>query len=182
MFDNDYTISGKHAKYLKFLAKKNSESENSAGAKIFERYIDVYLNAAIFGLIYAQKSKKDAESEDRSNSANILASAFIREHENCIFLYRLVMLLDESCGLSLEQKINRAFLCEGSDEQNKEVQKNLELFNDYVRGGIEIMYEKFTEDCHNPEDYLNKTYEVITSFQLEMTGISDEKISEMLYN
>ena len=29
MFENDYTINGKHATYLKFLAKKNSRDDDS---------------------------------------------------------------------------------------------------------------------------------------------------------
>lgn len=173
MFDNDYTIYGKHAKFLKFLAKKNSESE-TFGAKIFERYIDVYLNAAIFGLMYSNAVPRD---EDRSNSAHILAAAFLKEHENCVFLFRMAMLLDDSTHLTDEEKINRAFRC---DEHSEEFQNNFELFNAYVRGGIEIMYEKFTDGCRTPEDFIDRTYDVITSFQKESTGISDEDISKLI--
>lgn len=181
MFDSDYTISGKHAKFLKFLAKKNSDSENAGGAKIFERYIDVYMNAAIFGLIYSKTAKRDTESKDRLNSAHILASAFINERENCMFLYRMIMLLDNSRGISTEEKINQAFCCDSQSEQLENFSKNIELFNDYVRGGIEIMYKKFTDGCFNSEDYFNRVYEVMQSFQMEMEGISDEKISELIY-
>ena len=54
MFENDYTINGKHATYLKFLAAKNSGAKDAdeaapTAARIFERYIDVYMNAAIWG-------------------------------------------------------------------------------------------------------------------------------------
>ncbi len=173
MFDNDYTIFGKHAKFLKFLAKKNADSETFS-AKIFERYIDVYLNAAVFGLMYSNAVPRD---EDHSNSAHILAAAFLREHEHCVFLFRMIMLLDESTNLTDEEKINRAFRC---DEHSEEFQNNLELFNSYVRGGIEIMYEKFTDGCRTQEDYLDRTYEVINSFQKELDGISDEDISQLI--
>ena len=51
MFENDYTINGKHATYLKFLAKKNARDDqspdNPTAARLFERYIDVYMNAAV---------------------------------------------------------------------------------------------------------------------------------------
>ena len=54
MFENDYNITGKHASYLKFLAAKNSgakgaDDSSPTSARIFERYIDVYMNAAIWG-------------------------------------------------------------------------------------------------------------------------------------
>ena len=53
MFENDYNITGKHATYLKFLAAKNAGAKDAdesgpTAAKIFERYIDVYMNAAIW--------------------------------------------------------------------------------------------------------------------------------------
>ena len=63
MFENDYTINGKHATYLKFLAKKNARDDqspdNPTAARLFERYIDVYMNAAVFGLLYNRTAKRD---------------------------------------------------------------------------------------------------------------------------
>lgn len=59
MFENDYTINGKHATYLKFLAKKNSRDDqspdNPTAARLFERYIDVYMNAAVLGCFTAER-------------------------------------------------------------------------------------------------------------------------------
>ena len=40
MFENDYALFGKHATYVKFLKDE---------AKVFNRYIDVYMNGAIMG-------------------------------------------------------------------------------------------------------------------------------------
>ena len=185
MFENDYTIYGKHAKFLKFLAKKNARDdgpETSGSAKIFERYIDVYMNAVVFGLIYSRKAKRDTESDDRSNTAHILANVFIRERENCIFLYQMVMLLDTTENLSLEEKINRAFRIDSTLSNSEEFQKNMELFNDYVRGGIEVMYEKFTDGCRTPEEYLERTFEIITNFQDEINGVSFSDRIEKLIN
>ena len=31
--------------------------------------------------------------------------------------------------------------------------ENMELFHSYVRGGIELMYEQFTDGCTSREDY-----------------------------
>lgn len=50
--------------------------------------------------------------------------------------------------------------------------KNMDLFHDYVRGGIEVMYEQFTDGCQTQDDYLSKTYEVMTTFKKELEGIS----------
>ncbi len=173
MFENDYTIYGKHATFLKFLAKKNSRDDqspdNPSAARIFERYIDVYMNAAVFGLLYSRTAKRDTTSVDR---ARIYADAFAKERDNCIFLYRMVMLLDKTVELTPEERINRAFRYDVQPEKEEEFQRNLELFHDYVRGGIEAMYEQFTDGCQTQDDYLSKIYEVMTTFKKELEGVS----------
>lgn len=169
MFENDYTITGKHATYLKFLAKKNSSDDESTdnliSAKLFERYIDVYMNAAVFGLLYNRTAERDTISKDR---ARIYANAFAQERENCIFLYRMVMLLDKTTEHNSEERIDMAFRYDTQPDKAEELKKNMELFNAYVRGGIEVMYKKFTDGCQTQDDYLNKTYEVITTFKEEI--------------
>lgn len=173
MFENDYTINGKHATYLKFLAKKNARDDqgpdNLTAARLFERYIDVYMNAAVFGLLYNRTAKRDLNSDDR---ARIYADAFANERENCIFLYRMAMLLDKSTELTPEERVDRAFRYDSQPEKAEEFHQNMELFHDYVRGGIEVMYEQFTDGCQIQDDYLNKTYEVMTTFKKELEGIS----------
>ena len=171
MFEGDYTITGKHATELKFLAMKNSKEEVADptainSAKIYERYIDVYMNAVIWGLLYSRREKRDTESNDR---ARIWADAFAKERNHCVFLYRLVMLLDESTNLTAEQRIDRAFR---HDETSSDYKDNMELFHDYVRGGIEQMFEKFTENCTNRRQYLNRTYEVMNDFKKDIDNAS----------
>lgn len=173
MFENDYTINGKHATYLKFLAKKNSREDSSpdnpSAARLFERYIDVYMNAAVFGLLYNRTAKRDTSSEDR---ARVYADAFANERDNCTFLYRMVMLLDKGTELTLEGRVDRAFRYDTQPAKVEEFRQNMELFHDYVRGGIEVMYEQFTDRCQTTDDYISKTYEVMTTFKKEIEGIS----------
>ena len=148
MFENDVTLTGKHASYLKFLAVKNSQDnddeETVQSAKLFERYIDVYMNAAVWGLLYSRVAERDNSSKSR---ARVYAAQFNTERENCMFLYRMVMLLDKTTELSTEERIDRAFRYDSQPEKAEELQKNMELFHSYVRGGIEVMYEQFTDGC-----------------------------------
>ena len=174
MFENDYTITGKHATYLKFLAVKNSKDDPDSAttsAKLFERYVDVYMNAAVWGLLYSRTAKRDTTSDDR---ARVYADAFANERENCVFLYRMVMLLDKTTELDPEERVNRAFRYDTQADKADAFKGNMELFNDYVRGGIELMYEQFTDGCSTRDDYLNKTYEVLKTFKEEIEGISYE--------
>lgn len=173
MFENDYTINGKHATYLKFLAKKNSRDEqgtdNTVSANLYERYIDVYMNAVVWGLLYSRTAKRDTSSDDR---ARIYADAFANERDNCVFLYRMTMLLDKTTELTPEERVDRAFRYDTLPEKAEQFKQNMELFHDYIRGGIELMYEQFTDGCTTRDDYLNKTYEVMTTFKKELEGMS----------
>ena len=175
MFENDYTITGKHATYLKFLAVKNAKDDDGAegvsSAKLFERYIDVYMNGVVWGLLYSRTAKRDTTSDDR---ARVYADAFANERDNCVFLYRMVMLLDKSVELSPEERVDRAFRYDTLPEKAEEFKQNMELFHDYVRGGIELLYEQFTDGCITRDDYLTKTYEVMSTFKKEIEGISYE--------
>lgn len=176
MFDNDYNIYGKHATYMKFLAVKNSGSKDEddsspSSARIFERYIDVYMNAAIWGLLYERTAPKDATSEDR---ARIYADAYATERENCVFLYRMVMLLDKTTTLDQNTRVDRAFRYDVQEDKKEEFAKNMELFHSYVRGGLEEMYEQFTDGCFTREDYMNRVYEVLDTFRKEIAGRSYE--------
>ncbi|MGB4503816.1 MAG: hypothetical protein WBI44_02840 [Syntrophaceticus sp.] len=171
MFENDYTLYGKHATYVKFLHDE---------AKVFNRYIDVYMNGAIMGFLYGRKSIRDNTSTDR---ARIYADAFANEKARCEFIFRLIMLLDETPGYTIEDRINRAFRddADGSDTEKNE--KNMELFHSYVLGGIEVLYEQFTKDCTTRDDYINKIYDVVTSFKEEVEGIPyADRIGEIIDN
>lgn len=84
----------------------------------------------------------------------------------------ILMLLDKTIELSPEERVDRAFRYDTLPEKAEEFRKNLELFHDYVRGGIEVMYEQFTDGCQTQDDYLSKTYEVMTTFKKELEGVS----------
>lgn len=182
MFERDYLITGKHANYIKFLAVKNSQdtydSDTVNSARIFERYIDVYMNGAIWGVLYSRRATKDTSVD---SNARIYADAFAKERETCVFLYRLVMLLDTSEELTSDERIDRAFRYDSQPENKEKFEQCMELFNSYVRGGIEVMYERFTDGCTTKEDYFDKTFEVLENFKKDIEGISyEEEINKML--
>lgn len=183
MFENDYNITGKHATYLKSLAVKNSgakvnEDASPTSARIFERYIDVYMNAAIWGLLYERTAPRDTTSDDR---ARIYADAYSNERENCTFIYRMVMLLDKTTTLEPSVRVDRAFRYDVQEDKKAEFEANMDLFHSYVRGGIEEMYEQFADGCSTRDDYMNKLYEVITTFRQEIAGLSyEEELAKLI--
>lgn len=159
MFENDYALTGKHATYVKYLVND---------AKLYKRYIDVYMNGAVFGLLHNRTAPVDKDSSDR---ARIYADAFANCRMECVFLYRLVMLLEKSSKLESPERIDRAFRDDANEDDPEKLKQNLELFNSYVRGGIEEIYEEFI-DGHGttPEEYLDRAMEVMEQFRSDLKG------------
>lgn len=171
MFENDCTLVGKHATYVKFLKDE---------AKVFNRYIDVYMNGAIMGFLYGRKAIRDNTSTDR---ARVYADAFANEKARCEFIFRLIMVLDETPGYTTEDRVNRAFRDDADGSDTEKNMKNMELFHSYVLGGIEVLYEQFTENCTTRDDYINRIYEVVNNFNEEIRGISyADRIGELIEN
>lgn len=169
MFENDFTLTGKHATYVKYLAKD---------AKLYKRYIDVYMNGAVFGLLHNRTAPIDKDSTDR---ARIYADAFANCRMECVFLYRLVMLLGQTSNLESPERIDRAFRDDANDSEPEKLKANLDLFNSYVRGGIEEIYEELI-DGHGttPEEYLDRAMEVMEEFRNDLRGKEPEVILEKL--
>lgn len=172
MFDKNYRLTGKHATYARFLKED---------AKLFDTIISAYLNGAIWGLLYNRRAPIDKESSD---SANIMAEQFVEHHDKCRFVYRLVMLLDESIDLSSQRRIDRAF----RDDTEKEkpdyeavMKENMDLFHSYVRGGIEQLYEDYVTGCTSEDDYITRIHEQINDFAETMdTRSTNEKLILLL--
>lgn len=158
MFTSDIYVRGKYASWLKFLSEKtekNDKSEKVAG--VFKRDIDVYLTAAIVGLNFGLRR----EADNSPDKAKIHVDTVLKEQDNLTFVFRIAMLVDNSTGLNADEKINRTF-------KTPDTSENMELFNSYVRGGIEWLYEQFTEGATTKDDYFAKIYEVVDSFNSEL--------------
>lgn len=165
MFEQDYTLRGKHATYAKYLKDT---------ANLFQRILDVYMLGAVVGYLHDRKAEKDISSND---SVSMLASVFIGEKDKCEFIYRLVMLMDISTGLSPEQRVDRAF----RDDTNEEaVKNNLALFNSYVLGGIEVLYEKLVDNSTTRDDYLEGIYKFVNDFKSDIDNVyKDDSVLKM---
>lgn len=171
MFDRDFQIRGKHATYAKHLVKH----KDNTGFPIFNRYIDIYMIGAIMGFLHGRQAFEDSTVKD---DVSILASTVIAEKDKLQFIYRLIMLLDTTSGLTLEERINRAF----RDDTNKEaVANNMKLFHSYVCGGIEFLYEKF-EDCVTKDDYVDRIFEIVNRVMSDIDSNSYEAAIESIIN
>lgn len=162
MFDRDVQIRGKHATYLKALTRTpgNTRKEGS-DFKIFENYIHVYMVAPIIGLVYGRRGAVDPDDHSK-DTAGMLAEILIKNQSKLKYIYRLIVLLDETEGLTKEEKIDRAFR-----ENEEAVKAGMALFRSYFLGGLELLYENFVERCVTEKDYIDRMYGFVEEFRRE---------------
>jgi hypothetical protein len=159
MFEGDYTINGIHATYIKYLVNE---------VKAFERYIDVYMAGATIGVLNDRRTKQGGTTD----RARIYSDAFNTEHVKCNELFRIVILNDISKPWSDEERVNICFkyrekmderAVPSISEHELEVMKEaLDLFNEYVMGGIELLYENFSSSATvSIDDTVDYAYKAI---------------------
>ena len=164
MFDKDMQIKGKYATYWKALSQLPGNAVSTTNNfKIFENYIYVYMVAPIIGLLNGRKAYADPK-DDSKDTAGMLAEVQIKNSTKLKYIYRLIILCDDSEGLTDEERINWAFR---GDDKTEAVQKGMALFNAYFFGGLEILYDEFINNCTTDDDYIRKLYEFVNSFNDE---------------
>ncbi len=151
MFKKEYAFKGKHAAMVGDLTKEFDVKKN----KLFMRNFDVYLLAPIVGFLYQRKA--EADSTAQINPTKIFGDILIRNIDDLMFNYRLIMLLDKRHEPDPEKRIEKAF--RGNEDSDDEA-----LYDSYVLGGVEVLYEKLMENVNSPDEYMNKLYDFLEEF------------------
>lgn len=166
MFDKDMQIHGKYATYWKALSQLPGNAvETSKNFKVFENYIYVYMVAPVIGLINGRKGYYDP-ADDSKDTAGMLAEVQIKNAYKLKYIYRLIVLSDDSLGLTEEEKINMAFR---EDNNEESIRKGMDLYTAYFFGGLEVLYEEFVQKCITEDDYIRKMYEFVSEFKEEQS-------------
>lgn len=122
---------GKHRDYIDKLWTQNKIQES-----YFKRLVDLYAVAAIVGL---KTNRKSEEVYDESDIKRTVQMKQLSENYSVLMpIMRMVLILDESRGLTFEERLESAFMIPDNIETYKQ---NMELFNSYARGGVEYLYE-----------------------------------------
>lgn len=158
LFDKEFEFEGKHATYCRALKEEIG---------LFTTFREAYMISAIVGFLYGSKAIKD--SIEKVQPASILPSELAKQRSNLRNIYRYIMLLEETPGFSIEDYKSRTFKDDSEDEDPEKIKKNMEIFNSYVLGGIEILYDKF-KDCGSKKDVVNSLNDFLEEF------VSDNEI------
>lgn len=168
MFDKEYSFRGKHCDYvIKLTAEYDTKKH-----KLFATNYDVYAIAPIVGFLYGRK----AELDKTGDATKIFPDKLMKEQQNLLFNYRLIMILDKNHEADFNERLNKAFRYYGSDKAATDE----ELYESYVRGGVEVLYEKLIANATNPDDYLMNLYDFMEEFDERYNGtVSTDSIIDL---
>jgi hypothetical protein len=110
---------------------------------LFDTVVDVYIVAPLVGYLYQQKAPRDGNEQTK----NIMEGALASHHGKLVFSYELLMLLDKGSEPDLNERIRRAF--RANDDL---VASGMKVFNEYARGGIEVLYDKLLTGAATQDD------------------------------
>ena len=151
MFDKEYSFKGPHAdKVNKLTAKFDDKNQ------FFKRNYDVYYMAPIVGFLYQRKAKPD-NGDGSIKPTKIFSEILINNQDDLIMNYRLIMLLDKHNAPDIETRVDKAFRLFNSDAAAPDE----ELYDQYVLGGVDVLYEKLVENVRSSEDYLRNLYDFL---------------------
>ncbi len=170
MFDREITVRGRFATYMKSLCQlppnaSETDKKTFNNYKIFDTYISAYIVAPIIGMLNGKRAHADPSDEDK-NSVGMLEGVLIKNASRLKYVYRLIILNDDSLELSEQEKINMAFREEHNDDS---VKKGMELYTEYFYGGLEVLYETFVMSCTTDDDYISKLFDFVSEFKEEQS-------------
>lgn len=158
MFDKQYRFRGRHAVRVE---KLTGVFDSDSKAKLFDRNVDVYTNAPLVGFLYGRRAEIDNEKNPETNQVynqNVMGDRVIYSQEELTFNFRLIMLLDKDYEPDEDKRIDKAFRHMGDDPADEE------RFNSYVRGGVDVLYEKLIEGASSLDDFISRLYDFIEEF------------------
>ena len=173
MFDKEYSFKGKHADMVNKL-KSEFSTLNEDGTKIhgnsfFDTNYQIYELAPIIGFCYQQKGTID---KDNNNTSKIFPGEMIKYKDNFEFCFNLIMLLDKENEPDETKRIKKAFNKNVSSEDEQ-------LYESYVLGGVEILYEKLIQNANTTADYINNLCDFLEDFNISFNEKLDlDKILE----
>lgn len=140
-FKKEFEFQGKHAKMVSELWTPNDYQHT-----YFRRLIDIYLMAPVIGYRLDRKSPVDYSTTERNS---IFSEQMLKEKENLDYIMQMILMLEYADTKTLEECVKIAFRGAESKEQ---YDAYYNLFNDYVRGGVEELYERLIIQKAEPND------------------------------
>ena len=175
IFNKQYKFTGVHAQKVDALTSAFDESKS----KFFARNVDVYINAPLIGFLYGRKAEKDMTKNPATGEVfdqNVMGDRVIYSQHELLYNFRLILLLDANYEPDENKRVDKAFRNMGDDPSD------MELFDSYVRGGVDVLYEKLIEGEKDPANYINRLNDFIAEFDERFNEeINKEEVLKLCY-
>ena len=148
-----YHFRGKHGSRISQLT---SIFDSASQSKMFERILDIHSIAPLVGYLYGRREEIDNDDDFEGERQSRATDS---EEETLIFSYRLIMLLDFEYEPDPQKRIENAFNLSGDTSEGRK------LFNQYLRGGIDVLYEKLIEGKSDPDSYVERLCDFLKDLQ-----------------
>lgn len=162
MFLEEYSFEGEHARKVVQLAP----DESTPGTKYFSSVVELFMTAAIIGCHYNKRSKRNTSVSIKPKK--IFAEQFYNRSVELKKIFKIVMLNAKREDGDLNAGITKAF-------RRPETDENYQLFEEYVLGGVDILYDKLIKDTNvNFNDYLANMVDLTNEFREKNTETTKE--------
>lgn len=164
---DSFSFHGKYARYAEAMWNQSIIGENDK----FERLVDLYAVSAIIGLRTERRRKDDI---DKTRKRTVQLEQIAHEYDRFKTIMQVILLVDDSREMSPEEKVRIAF------DQNPKTElrytEDMELFNDYARGGLEYLYNKLVTRTTTPDDEFEEVEvaNIVALFENDMKNDFDE--------
>jgi len=163
LFQGQYRFFGTHADRVKKLTAEFDSSKH----KMFGTVHEVFQLAPVVGFLYKRKA---ALNRDIPGDISIFDAEMSRHRDVFQFNYQLIMILDEEYVADFDARVDKAFKFYGTEQAKPDE----DLYESYVRGGVDILYEKLIENSKSPDDYTKNLYEFMEDFESRYGQSADE--------
>jgi len=147
-FKSEYKFRGKHAKMVSELWSLNDYEHT-----YFKRLVDIIPLAAVIGFRMNRKAMEDYAPVE---TKTVFLQQMLNAKEDLDFIMQMMIMLEHAESLSQEQAVKKAFR---GAETKEEFEQYQDMFDSYVRGGVEELYERLIIRKADSDDkfYENKT-------------------------
>lgn len=163
LFQGQYRFFGTHADRVKRLTSEFDANKH----KLFSTVHEVFQLAPIVGFLYKRRA---GLNRDIPGDISVFDAEMSRHKDIFQFNYHLIILLDEEHEPNFETRVDKAFKFYGTDKAAPDE----ELYERYVRGGVDVLYEKLIESSTSPDDYIKNLYEFMEDFESRYGQNTDE--------
>ncbi len=154
MFQEDYLFKGTQRDKVISLTSKIDTDSNS---QIFTSAVELFVFASLVG---ALKKRKAEPEKDNSRTLRIMANQFYNHSNELKLAFKFVLLTSEIDNPDPVERLNKTF-------RNPETDDNYTLFEKYMLGGLDELYENLILDTNlRYEDYLTSINQMLEKFAI----------------